>query len=111
MSILVGIRAQHLNITDERRWRNYVKDSLVEPSISKDVLMNTKIMKPQLLRQLFELGSSYSGELLSLTKVAVQLQDVGNVTTLASYLHLLDECGVWFTEVCRRRCSQIQLNS
>ena len=51
-------------ITDERRWRNYVKDSLVEPSISKDVLMDTKIMKPQLLRQLFELGSSYSGELL-----------------------------------------------
>ena len=81
-------------ITDERRWRNYVKDSLVEPSISKDVLMDTKIMKPQLLRQLFELGSSYSGELLSLIKVAAQLQDVGNVTTLASYLHFWDECGL-----------------
>lgn len=51
-------------------------------------------MKPQLLRQLFELGSSYSGELLSLTKVAAQLQDAGNVTTLAGYLHLLDECGL-----------------
>jgi putative uncharacterized protein (fragment) len=81
-------------ITDERRWRNYVKDALIEPSISKDVLMDTKIMKPQLLRQLFELGSSYSGELLSLTKVAAQLQDAGNVTTLAGYLHLLDECGL-----------------
>ena len=73
-------------ITDERRWRNYVKDSSVEPSISKDVLM-IQNHEPQLLRQLFELGSSYSGELLSLTKVAAQLQDVGNVTTLASYLH------------------------
>lgn len=51
-------------------------------------------MKPQLLRQLFELGSSYSGELLSLTKVAAQLQDVGNVTTLASYLHF------WMNVVC-----------
>lgn len=81
-------------ITDERRWRNYVKDALIEPSISKDVLMDTKIMKPQLLRQLFEIGSSYSGELLSLTKVAAQLQDAGNVTTLAGYLHLLDECGL-----------------
>ena len=81
-------------IHDEARWRNYIKDSLVEPSISKDVLMDTKIMKPQLLRQLFEIGSSYSGELLSLTKVAAQLQDAGNVTTLAGYLHLLDECGL-----------------
>ncbi|MCF0194670.1 MAG: ATP-binding protein [Bacteroidaceae bacterium] len=81
-------------IGDETRWRNYVRDSLVEPSIAKDVLMDTKVQKPQLLRQLFEIGSTYSGELLSLTKVAAQLQDVGNVTTLAGYLHLLDECGL-----------------
>lgn len=81
-------------IQNETRWRNYVKDALIEPSISKDVLMDTRIMKPQLLRQLFEIGSSYSGELLSLTKVAAQLQDAGNVTTLAGYLHLLDECGL-----------------
>jgi len=81
-------------VDDERRWRSYVKDALIEPSISKDILMDTKIQKPQLLRQLFELGSSYSGELLSLTKVAAQLQDAGNVTTLAGYLQLLDECGL-----------------
>lgn len=81
-------------IQNETRWRNYVKDALIEPSISKDVLMDTRIMKPQLLSQLFEIGSSYSGELLSLTKVAAQLQDAGNVTTLAGYLHLLDECGL-----------------
>lgn len=81
-------------VSNEARWRNYVKDSLIEPSISKDVLMNTNILKPQLLRQLFEVGSSYSGELLSLTKVAAQMQDAGNVTTLAGYLHLLDECNL-----------------
>ena len=81
-------------ISNENRWRSYVKDSLIEPSISKDVLMNTNILKPQLLRQLFEIGSNYSGELLSLTKVAAQLQDAGNVTTLAGYLHLLDECNL-----------------
>ena len=81
-------------IQNETRWRNYVKDALIESSISKDVLMDTRIMKPQLLRQLFEICSSYSGELLSLTKVAAQLQDAGNVTTLAGYLHLLDECGL-----------------
>lgn len=79
------------NIT---RWKSYIKDSLVEPSITKDVLMGVRILKPQLMRQLFELGSSYSGELISFTKIAAQLQDVGNVTTLAYYLQLLDECGL-----------------
>ncbi|MCD8207641.1 MAG: AAA family ATPase [Bacteroidales bacterium] len=81
-------------INNDSRWRNYVKDSLVEPAISRDVLMDTNITKPQLLRQLFEVGSSYSGELLSLTKAAAQLQDAGNVTTLASYLKLLDDAGL-----------------
>lgn len=81
-------------VNNESRWRSYVKDALIEPSISKDALMNTQILKPQLLRQLFEIGSFYSGELLSFTKIAAQLQDAGNVTTLAGYLHLLDECGL-----------------
>lgn len=81
-------------IHDEKRWRNYVKDSLIEPSITKDILLDTQIAKPYLLRQLFEIGSGYSGELLSLTKVAGRLQEAGNITTLAGYLHLLDECGL-----------------
>jgi hypothetical protein len=42
---------------------------------------------------LFEIGCNYSGELFSLTKVALQFQDAGNVTTLAGYLQLLDEGG------------------
>ena len=81
-------------VSDYSRWRHYIKDSLIETTIAKDALLDTKIMKPQLLRQLFELGCSYSSQLLSLTKIAAQLQDVGNVTTLAGYLHLLDECGL-----------------
>jgi len=89
-----GYPGAAMYVDSEKRWRNYVKDSLVDPAIAKDVLMDTKIMKPQLLRQLFEIGSNYSGELLSLTKVAAQLQDAGNVTTLAGYLYLLEECGL-----------------
>ncbi len=81
-------------INDPKRWRQYVKDSLIEPSITRDVLFSTKIAKPQLLRQLFEIGCSYSGELLSLTKITAQLQDAGNVTTLANYLNLLNEAGL-----------------
>jgi len=81
-------------VGDPLRWRQYVKDSLVEPSIARDVLGSTRVLKPQLLRQLFEIGSSYSGELLALKKVAGQLQDAGNATTLSGYLTLLSEAGL-----------------
>ena len=71
-------------IGDFRRWKKYVKDSLVAPAIEKDVLLTSNIYKPSLMSQLFEVGCSYSGELLSLTKMLGQLQDAGNVTTLSS---------------------------
>lgn len=79
-------------VEDEKRWRKYIKDSLVAPSIEKDVLMTSTIYKPALMKQLFELGCGYSAEMLSLTKLMGQLQDAGNVTTLAAYLELLDQC-------------------
>jgi predicted AAA+ superfamily ATPase len=81
-------------IHDEERWQVYVRDSLVESAITKDVLLTTTINKPSLLRRLFELGCQYSGRELSLTKMLGELQEKGNVTTLAGYLHLLDECNL-----------------
>ena len=81
-------------IKDERRWRKYIKDSLVAPAIEKDVIMTSNIYKPALMKQLFELGCSYSAEILSLTKLMGQLQDAGNVTTLAGYLEILKECAL-----------------
>lgn len=79
---------------DEDRWKNYVNDALIETSISKDILMLTRVDKPALLRKLFELGCSYSGQILSYTKIVGQLQDAGNTTTLAHYLNLLDTAGL-----------------
>lgn len=85
--------AAHM-IGDEKRWRKYIKDSLVTSAIEKDVLMTSNIYKPALMKQLFELGCGYSAEILSLTKMMGQLQDAGNVTTLASYLEILDQCAL-----------------
>lgn len=85
--------AVHL-ISDEKRWRKYIKDSLVTSAIEKDVLMTSNIYKPALMKQLFELGCGYSAEILSLTKLMGQLQDAGNVTTLASYLEILNQCAL-----------------
>lgn len=81
-------------IDDELRWKKYVRDSLIETSISKDVLMLTRIDKPALLKNLFELGCLYSGQILSYTKVLGQLQDAGNTTTLSHYLNLLETAGL-----------------
>ena len=81
-------------IQDERRWRKYIKDSLVAPAIEKDVVMTSNIYKPALMKQLFELGCGYSAEILSLTKLMGQLQDAGNVTTLAGYLEILNQCAL-----------------
>lgn len=81
-------------IGNERRWRKYIKDSLVAPAIEKDVILISNIYKPALMKQLFELGCGYSAEILSLTKLMGQLQDAGNVTTLAGYLEILDQCAL-----------------
>ena len=77
-------------ITDEARWRSYIQDAIVEPSVSHDVLAMHRVDKPALLRRLFELSSEYSGQILSYNKLLGQLQDAGNTTTLAHYLDLLD---------------------
>lgn len=96
---------------DEERWRNYVRDSLIETTISKDILMLTRVDKPSLLKRLFELGSMYSGQLLSFTKVLGQLQDAGNTVTLSHYLELLESAGMltgiekYAGEVSRKRSS------
>ena len=76
------------------RWKKYIKDSLISPAIEKDVIMTSNIYKPALMRQLFDLGCSYSAEMLSLTKLLGQLQDAGNVTTLASYIEILNQCNL-----------------
>jgi predicted AAA+ superfamily ATPase len=81
-------------VEDARRWRQYVLHSLVETTISKDILEMRRVDNPALLRRLFELGCQYSGQILSLTKMLGQLQDRGNTSTLAHYLDMLRGCGL-----------------
>lgn len=89
-----GYPGPAMMIGDEKRWKKYIKDSLVAPAIEKDVIMTSNIYKPALMKRTFELGCSYSGELLSLTKMIGQLQDAGNVTTVAAYIDILSQCAL-----------------
>ena len=81
-------------IKNEKNWRNYLLNTLIEPSISKDVYMTGRIDKPAMLHRLFEIGCRYSGQIVSLTKILRQLQNGGNTTTLANYIKLLDSAGI-----------------
>jgi predicted AAA+ superfamily ATPase len=76
------------------RWARYIRDSLIETTIARDVLLLSRVDKPAVLRRLFELGCAYSGQILSYTKMLGQLQDAGNTTTLAHYLELLAGAGM-----------------
>jgi uncharacterized protein len=102
-------------IHDHDRWVRYILDSLVETSISRDVLLLTRVDKPALLRRLFELACNYSGQILSYTKMLGQLTDAGNTTTLAHYLELLSGAGMvlglpkYSGSIVRRRASSPKL--
>ena len=60
-------------IQDEARWSRYVMDSLIEKTISRDILLMARVDKPALLRRLFQLGCDYSGQILSYQKMLGQL--------------------------------------
>jgi uncharacterized protein len=81
-------------VEDERRWAAYILDSIVETTISRDLLLLTRVDKPALLRSLFRLVCDYSGQIVSYQKLTGQLQDAGNTTTLAHYLDLLSAAGL-----------------
>jgi len=63
-------------------------------TISRDVLLLSRVDKPALLRRLFELGCRYSWQILSYTNMLGQLHEAGNTTTRAHYLELLAGAGM-----------------
>ncbi|OGP81359.1 MAG: AAA family ATPase [Deltaproteobacteria bacterium RBG_16_64_85] len=81
-------------IEDRQRWARYIVESLIETTLSRDILLMTRVDKPALLRRLFLLGCDYSGQILSYQKMLGQLQDAGNTTTLAHYLELIAGAGM-----------------
>lgn len=102
-------------VDEPDRWSRYVLDSLVETTISRDILFMTRVDKPVLMRRLFELGCACSGQILSYQKMVGQLQDAGNTTTLAHYLDLLGGAGLltglqkYSGQALRRRASSPKL--
>ena len=76
--------------SDPARWRAQVRQALVEPALSRDVLAMGTIEKPELLRQLFRAACQHAGQVVSYSKLLGQLTDKGNTTILAHYQALLE---------------------
>lgn len=81
-------------VEDVDRWFAYMHDSIIEPTISQDVLEMESVRKPALLRALFEIGAIYSAQEISYRKLLGQLDDRGNTDTISHYLTLLNHAGL-----------------
>lgn len=79
---------------DQQRWLAYMNDSVIDPSIAKDVIALDAVRKPALMRKLFQIGAPYSEQELSYRKILGQMDDAGNTTTIAHYLDLLGSAGL-----------------
>ena len=76
-------------IHDVNRWRGFMRDSIIEPVIGRDLQTAVTIQKPALLRQLFDLAMRYPAQEISFQKLLGQLQDEGNSATIKHYLEIL----------------------
>ncbi len=73
---------------DPDRWYAYMKDSIVEPVIGKDILQSRRVANPALFRQAFQILCHYPAQEISYTKLLGQLQDRGNTELVKTYIEL-----------------------
>ncbi len=83
--------------SDYARWGRYIRDSILETVVGKDVLLMSPVHKPALLRQVLGVACAHPAQILSYQKMMGQLSDAGNTTTIAHYLHLLSAAYVLAT--------------
>ncbi len=76
---------------DFARWRAYVRDSIIEPAIGRDILSLHAVRRPALLRQVFGIAASSPATIVSLQKMQGQLSEKGALETVSHYLALLEE--------------------
>lgn len=85
-----GYPGSYPMIKDEVEWSNYVKTSIIETVIEKDILLNHTVKSPSLFKQAFEMIVSYPAQEISYTKLLGQLQNKGNTEIIKYYLRLYE---------------------
>lgn len=77
-------------VEDSVRWQSAIRDSVIEPVISRDIMSQVTISKPALFRQTFELAVSSPAQVVAFKKLLGQLQETGNATTIKNYLEIFE---------------------
>jgi len=74
---------------DTERAISYIEQSIIEPTLGRDILSLHAVDKPALLRQLFWYVSKLPARIISFDKILGALQDRGNSATISHYAELL----------------------
>lgn len=74
----------------ERDWADYVKNSIIQSVIEKDILLYQNIKNPSLFRQAFEIIMAYPAAEISYNKLLGQIQEKGNIDLVKYYLSLYE---------------------
>ncbi len=85
-----GYPGSYQFINNKIEWLNYLKESIINPVIGKDILLYSRIKSPALFKQCFDIVCSYPAQEISYTKLLGQLQDKGNTDLVKYYLELLE---------------------
>ena len=75
---------------EESRWFAYVRSSIVETVLDRDIMQLRRVERPALFKQVFELVCNYPAMEISLRKLVGQLQDPGSIETVKHYIELLE---------------------
>lgn len=75
---------------DYGRWFSYLKGSVIDTVIGKDILLQNRVQKPALFRQAFEILCHYPAQEVSYNKLLGQLQDRGNTDLVKYYIELYE---------------------
>ena len=81
-------------MADRPRWSGYVRESIIDPVIGRDLLSTATIRQPALLRQLFAVAAQNPCEIISLQRIQGVLLQRGALATLSNYLRLLEDAGL-----------------
>ncbi len=85
-----GYPGSYEYLKKENRWQGYIRSSIVETVIAKDILMQAKVKSPALFRQCFYVLANYPAQVISYNKILGQLQDKGNIDLTKYYIELYE---------------------
>lgn len=85
-----GYPGSYRFVKKPNEWEHFVRTSIVEPVLGRDILSIARVRSPSLFKQCFQIAVGYTGQVISYTKLLGQLQDKGNTDLIKNYLDLFE---------------------